>query len=225
MSEDKRFYGIYEGVCTNNVDPDNKHKIKLQVPQVLGTAETDWAKPCLPVTSNSNHPDHIPHTAVQVAALLATPASVTVTNVTSSGTSTIYTYASTTQKAVVGAGVAVNGGIYTISTVATVIAGSYYSFTCPNTPYATTALAAGTGTAYLAYQPIVPQSSNTLAHPHVKTVSQSNLWNDSSGSAFNDLSSTLEHTPHRLVPSIGQKVWVMFTAGDPNYPVWLGVEL
>ena len=33
---DKRFYGIYEGICTNNEDPDEAYKIKLKVPQVLG---------------------------------------------------------------------------------------------------------------------------------------------------------------------------------------------
>lgn len=32
-----------------------------------------------------------------------------------------------------------------------------------------------------------------------------------------------EHTRHRKVPRVGQTVWVMFKAGDPDYPVWIGV--
>ena len=32
-----------------------------------------------------------------------------------------------------------------------------------------------------------------------------------------------EHTYHREVPNVGQQVWVMFVAGDPNFPVWMGV--
>jgi len=160
---DKRFYGIYEGVCTNNQDPDGQNKIKLQIPQLVGVAETDWAKPCLPVTDNSNHPDHQPHTAAQIAALLTT------------------------------------------------------------TP---TGVSGGTGGGTVPALTVVAKTgASNLTHPHVTTVNTTNLWNDSSGTAFNDATSTLEHTPHRLVPNIGQKVWVMFIAGDPNYPVWLGVEL
>jgi hypothetical protein len=154
MNEDKRFYGIYEGICTNNQDPTKKSMIKLKVPQVLGDSETDWAKPCLPVTDNSNHPDHIAHTAAQVAALL---------NMTNDGS-----------------------------------------------PPHTHSIQGTTGL--------------QLTHPHVTTVNKSNKWNASSG-AYNDLTSALEHTPHRLVPDVKQKVWVMFIAGDPNFPVWMGVEL
>ena len=225
MSYDKRFYGIYEGVCTNNQDPDGKNKIKLQVPQILGTEETDWAKACTPVTDNSNHPDHNPHMAMQIAALLSTPQVISLTSAVTSGGSTVYTYPAATQLASVNTGVAVNGGIYNITSVATVVPGSSYSFTCPATPYAPTTLANGTSYAYLPYQPVIPQSNGVLTHPHTTTVNASNLWNDSSGTAFNDATSTFEHTPHRLVPNIGQKVWIMFIAGDPNHPVWLGVEL
>ena len=54
------------------VDPDEKNRIRLQVPQVLGEELSDWAWPCLPIISNSNHPDHLPHLASEVAALLVT---------------------------------------------------------------------------------------------------------------------------------------------------------
>ena len=39
-----------------------------------------------------------------------------------------------------------------------------------------------------------------------------------------DGTSVPEHTFHRTVPVVGQKVWVMFIAGDPEYPVWIGVQ-
>lgn len=77
MSDDLH-YGIYRGICKENEDPENYKRIKLLVPQVLGSALSEWAWPCLPVTSNSNHPDHQEHTAEQIAALLTTtPVSVT----------------------------------------------------------------------------------------------------------------------------------------------------
>jgi|688.fasta_scaffold814587_2 hypothetical protein len=33
-----------------------------------------------------------------------------------------------------------------------------------------------------------------------------------------------EHTFHRTIPALNQLVWVMFIAGDPDHPVWIGVQ-
>jgi Type VI secretion system/phage-baseplate injector OB domain len=153
MSYDKRFYGIYQGVCTNNLDPDQEYKIKLTVPQVLGQSETDWALPCLPVTDNANHPDHNPHTPSQVAAQLTT-ASTTVT-------------ASDPQ-----------GGTVSVTIPALTVTAK--------------------------------SGASNLYHTHV-----------ASSDPLDD--TVAEHTHHRTVPNIGQRVWVMFIAGDPNFPVWMGV--
>jgi hypothetical protein len=158
-----RFYGIYEGIATDVNDPSNLARIKLQIPQVTGSAETDWAQPCLPVTSNSNHPDHVAHTAAQVAALL-----VDHTLSVTSGSSS-------------------SGSAHTHSVTATL---------------------SHTG------------NSGTLPHPHKTETNTDNKWNDDQ-----ETNTTAEHTPHRLIPKSGQKVWVMFIAGDPNFPVWMGVTL
>jgi len=156
MNEDKRFYGLYEGVCADNQDPDSLNKIKVQVPQILGEEITDWAKPCLPVTSNGNHPDHIDHLASEVAALL------------------------------------VNHSL-------SVTSGSGGS---PSHTHSVSATLSHTG------------NSNTLSHPHTTSTDTLDTNTESP-----------QHTYHRTVPNIGQKVWVMFIAGDPNFPVWMGVEI
>ena len=57
--DDKRFYGIYRGVCVDNQDPNNINRIKLQVPQILNTNVTNWAYPCTPVTDITTHDPHI----------------------------------------------------------------------------------------------------------------------------------------------------------------------
>ena len=160
--EDKRFYGIYQGLCTNNEDPDNLYKIKLQVPQVLGTEETDWALPCLPVTSDAEHLDHKTHTAAQVAALLTTSS----TSVSGSDP---------------------QGGSVSITIPALTV--------------------------------VAKSGAGTLAHPHVTSTDPL----DTDGSEIG--LTAAEHTYHRKVPNVGQKVWVMFIAGDPNFPVWMGVQL
>ena len=67
-----------------------------------------------------------------------------------------------------------------------------------------------------------PDSTWNLDHEHEEDENTDNKWNDDQEQT---IASTAEHTPHRLVPKLGQKVWVMFEGGDPNFPVWMGVEL
>lgn len=43
--EDNSYFGIYRGVVIDNNDPDQKGRLRLLVPQVLGEAVTDWAWP------------------------------------------------------------------------------------------------------------------------------------------------------------------------------------
>lgn len=38
-----RFFGIYRGIVTANRDPLNKGRVKVRVPQVLASVETNWA--------------------------------------------------------------------------------------------------------------------------------------------------------------------------------------
>lgn len=94
MSSDDKFYGIYRAVCMDNVDPLEKNRIKVQVPQVLGQSISDWAWPCLPVLSNANHPDHKKHLASEVAALLLGHGdhSVSISGTTAGGGSPSHTH-------------------------------------------------------------------------------------------------------------------------------------
>ena len=84
MSSEHTFCGVYRGVCFDNADPENKNRIKVQVPQILGESSTDWAWPITPVTNTANHLDHLPHLASEVAALLSNH-TFTVSGTTGSG--------------------------------------------------------------------------------------------------------------------------------------------
>ena len=46
----------------------------------------------------------------------------------------------------------------------------------------------------------------------------------SHGQTAPDGTTTPEHTFHRTLPAPGQLIWVMFENGDPEYPVWIGVQ-
>jgi hypothetical protein len=135
--------------------------------------------------------------------------------------------------------------------VATITSGSLYSFTVTDPPEATTSGSSGTSIAYIPASPIIPNTiAGQLNHPHTTTKSMVNtslqvaagaptattdtLENSkytpasglsAPGTSSTDTSTTTpEHTFHRTVPQPGQKVWVMFEAGDPEYPVWIGVQ-
>jgi len=43
--EKKLFFGVYRGVVANNKDPQGHRRVKLTVPQLTGTAVSDWSWP------------------------------------------------------------------------------------------------------------------------------------------------------------------------------------
>lgn len=56
------FPGIYRGICFDVGDPENRMRIRVKVPQLLGDAPTGWAWPCLPAGWRNGlvkpHADH-----------------------------------------------------------------------------------------------------------------------------------------------------------------------
>lgn len=71
LLERQLHFGLYRGVCQNNQDPTNHNRIQVSIPDLYGNSYiTDWIPGCMPVAVNANHPDHVAHTATQVAALL-----------------------------------------------------------------------------------------------------------------------------------------------------------
>ena len=182
-----RFYGIYSGQVTSVKDPLKQNRIQVLVHGPTGVESHNWAPACLPITAASYHPDHQPHTAAQIAALLTTtPVSVTdsrgdtetvpaLTIVAKSGGGQL-NHPHTTTKTMVNKNVVVGSPT---STTDTSEASTYTTGSGISAPGTT--------------------SSSTTAK-------------------------TPEHTFHRTVPAVNQLVWVMFVAGDPDYPVWIGVQ-
>jgi hypothetical protein len=186
-----RFYGIYSGIVAPGVDPLKKNRVLLQVSMPTGTAVTNWAEACLPITSNSNHPDHAPHTAAQIAALLTT----TPVSVTDSRGDT-ETVPALTVVAKSGAGQLNHPHVVTKQ----MIDASGKSYVVKNAP-----------------------TSKTDANEKSAYTAASGLSAPATTSTNTSLK-TPEHTFHRNLPVVGQKVWVMFVAGDPDFPVWIGVQ-
>jgi hypothetical protein len=45
----KRYYGKYRGTVINNIDPEQRGRIMVVVPDVLGITPSSWAMPCVPI--------------------------------------------------------------------------------------------------------------------------------------------------------------------------------
>jgi len=182
-----RFYGIYSGKVTSVKDPLKQNRIQVLVHGPTGIESHNWAPACLPITSSSYHPDHQPHTAAQIAALLTTtPVSVTdsrgdtetvpaLTIVAKAGGGQL-NHPHTATKTMVNKGVVVSSPTSTTDT----LEASIYT------------------------------NASGLSAPGTTSSSTSNK--------------VPEHTFHRTFPAVAQLVWVMFIAGDPDYPVWIGVQ-
>lgn len=54
MNGHKQYFGKYRGTVLNNVDPEQRGRLQLQVPDVLGEMPSSWAMPCLPVAGPQN---------------------------------------------------------------------------------------------------------------------------------------------------------------------------
>lgn len=48
--ETRRYYGKYRGTVVNNIDPMQKGRIQVQVPDVTAMTPSTWAMPCFPFT-------------------------------------------------------------------------------------------------------------------------------------------------------------------------------
>ncbi len=44
------YYGKYRGTVINNIDPLQKGRLQVQVPDVMGVGLSSWAMPCVPLT-------------------------------------------------------------------------------------------------------------------------------------------------------------------------------
>lgn len=49
MADDNKYYGKYRGMVLNNIDPMQKGRLLIQVPDVSGLGTSSWAMPCVPI--------------------------------------------------------------------------------------------------------------------------------------------------------------------------------
>jgi hypothetical protein len=57
------YYGKYRGTVINNVDPEQRGRLMLNVPDVLGPIPSSWAEPCVPLAGPTGPPMGMYHGA------------------------------------------------------------------------------------------------------------------------------------------------------------------
>lgn len=55
-SPNQSYYGKYRGTVLNNVDPEQRGRLMLTIPDVLGAIPSSWAEPCVPLAGPSGPP-------------------------------------------------------------------------------------------------------------------------------------------------------------------------
>jgi hypothetical protein len=48
--QNKTYYGKYRGTVMNNVDLEQRGRLQLEIPDVLGAIPSSWAEPCVPLS-------------------------------------------------------------------------------------------------------------------------------------------------------------------------------
>jgi uncharacterized protein involved in type VI secretion and phage assembly len=46
---EKKYFGKYRGMVLNNIDPEQRGRLLVQVPDVTGLGTSSWALPCVPM--------------------------------------------------------------------------------------------------------------------------------------------------------------------------------
>lgn len=224
-----RFFGIYSAKVIDNKDPLKKGRVKLQILQPTGTATTGWANSCLGAISQTSYPYG---TFITTSSQSLPVGSATVvtnwqaedTNKTYKSGTKLYVqetgdyffqFSAMLTKSNASTGTAEiwirkNGADISNSNTSITLSGSGAEATM--TVGVILDLNAGdyielVGTA---------SSTNTSINYHAATSSPTRP-------AVPGVIATI-NLIGKYVPKPGTKVWAMFESGDPEFPVWIGVQ-
>lgn len=56
MTSDGRYWGKYQGTVVNNLDPEQRGRLMVEVPDVLSLVPSTWAEACLPFAGPTGLP-------------------------------------------------------------------------------------------------------------------------------------------------------------------------
>jgi hypothetical protein len=227
-----RFYGLYSGVVVKNSDPLKKNRVTLYVPQVTGVVETGWAKAAVGVLPQIKMP-------------YGTFSSSATQPVSAANTATTVTFNTVEDDS---AGISLTNG----SKITVAEEGDYFiQFSAQVAKSQSSAAQADiwlkkNGVNIARTNSRITLSGNpneelitlgyildlkpkdyvqvafSSADANVKLIAYGAL-SSPSRPAIPSIIATINLVANYL-PKPGTNVWVMFEAGDPEFPVWLGAQ-
>ena len=226
----KRFFGLYRAVVVDSQDPLNQGRLRVQIPQVLGTSITNWIPACVGSLVQHNNP-------------YAVYSSTVSQQVTAANTPTVVTYNVVEEQH------AMKLDLAHPSRVSFTQTGAYniqFSVQLSKTGGSATT----TDFWFRKNGVDLPRSNSrvTLANPadtiaawnYVITIAPTDYFEIVFSSAdstmmieaYTGLTSPVRPDVPSVImtatpvanfsPTPGAVAWVMFEGGDPNFPVWIG---
>lgn len=222
-----RFFGIYSAKVIDNRDPLKQGRVKLQILQPTGNATTGWAPACLGAISQTKYPYGTFSTTAGQALGVNT---ATVINNSWVQEDVNKTYLSSNRMYVEETGdyFFQFSAMITKSTANSGTADIWVRKNGTDIPRSNTRVTlAGSGAEITMTVGFILDLAAGDYIQLVGSASASNTQLSASGAgvgpAIPGVIATL-NLVGKYIPKPGTKVWVMFEAGDPEYPVWIGVQ-
>lgn len=228
---DKRFYGLYRGVVVDSNDPLNKNRVQVQVPQVTGTAITNW----IPAGSGSHPVGKAPYGSW----LSSTTQTATLSN-------TNYTIGLDTVEDSYGIDfdnvndyiIFQNSGVYNIQfsaqlyqpTNSTPDINIWVQVNDKDVPNSTGKLTTSNQIHYVlpAWNYVLALNAGDKLRFYWSTsVGGTQLYYTGAQTSPNAVPavpsmSVTASLVDSWIPNPGAGAWIMYEGGDPNFPVWMG---
>jgi hypothetical protein len=232
MSYDKRYYGLYEGFVQTADDPENNGRVRLTVPQVTGEVEwTGWAPSGAGGSISQINMPYATFATTTNQTVSAANTATTVTNWVEVDTNKAYLDGTRLYVEETGdymflfsAVFTKNGGSLTTADMwlkknGSIVDGSNTRVTISGNNAETLMtvsfiLDLDSGD-YIELVFSSPESSTKLTYFSAST--------SPTRPSMPGVIATL-NLVGKYKPQPGQRVWVMYIAGDPNFPVWMGAQ-
>lgn len=231
MSFDKRFYGIYSAIIADVDDPESLNRVKLVIPQVTGSSVTDW---CYGVgASGITNTDYPYGTFITTATQTVTAANTetVVNNWQAEDTNRMYVSGTKMYVQETGDYLLVWSAMLNKSNASSAEVDIWLKVNGVNVDNSNTRghLSGSDAETVLTASTILDLEAGdyfefafSSADANVK-VQYYGAASSPTRPAVPGVIATV-NLIGKWVPQTGSKAWAMFEAGDPNFPVWMGVS-
>jgi hypothetical protein len=226
-----RFFGIYSAKVVDNKDPLNKGRVTLQILQPTGTATTGWAPACLGAMSQTGFPYGTFSTSSNQTVSAANTATVVNSSFIAQDTNKMSISNGKISVQETGDYFIMFSAIFTKSNANSTTADLWLRKNGVNIPDTNTrvTISGGGGETVMTANFILDLNAKdyiefVFSSPDAATkLTYYAASSNPTRPAVPGIIATV-NLVGKFIPQPGTKVWAMFEAGDPEYPVWIGVQ-